>query len=139
MTVRLTLLPTLNAILNGTAAVALVTGYTAIRRRVVWLHRLAMLTAVGVSVLFLASYLTYHLQVGSRPYGGTGVLRIVYFAILLSHTVLAAVIVPLVLLTLRRALAAQFARHVRVARWTFPLWLYVSVTGVVVYVMLYHG
>jgi putative membrane protein len=98
-----------------------------------------MLTAFAVSVLFLVSYVTYHAQVGSRPYTGTGWLRTTYFAILLSHTTLAAVTVPLVLITLRRALATQFGRHARIARWTFPIWLYVSVTGVVVYLMLYHG
>lgn len=132
------LLPTINAVLNATAAVALTLGYVAIRRRRVGVHRACMLTAVGVSALFLVSYLAYHYQAGSRPFGGTGWLRGLYLAILLSHTVLAAAIVPLVLITLTRALRGRFARHVAVARWTLPLWLYVSVTGVVVYWMLYH-
>lgn len=136
---RLTWLPALNAMLNASAAGAMLLGYTAIRRRWVGVHRACMLSAVGLSVLFLGSYLVYHAQVGSRPYGGTGWLRQVYFAILLSHTVLAAAIVPLVALTLARALRGRFDRHARVARWTLPLWLYVSVTGVVVYLMLYHG
>ena len=133
------LLPTVNAVLNATAAIVLVVGYLAIRRRRIGLHRACMLTGVGLSVLFLVSYLTYHAQVGSRPYTGVGWSRTVYFAILLTHTVLAAAIVPLVLVTLRRALRAEFIRHARIARVTFPLWLYVSVTGVVVYWMLYHG
>ena len=98
-----------------------------------------MLTAVTLSVLFLVSYLVYHAQVGSRPYGGSGWSRTVYFAILLSHTVLAVAIVPLVSTTLYRALRVQFVRHARLARVTFPIWLYVSVTGVVVYWMLYRG
>jgi uncharacterized membrane protein YozB (DUF420 family) len=134
-----TVLPTVNAVLNASAAVAMILGFVAIRRRRVTLHRACMLTAVGLSVLFLCSYLVYHAQVGSRPYGGSGWLRTVYFAILLTHTVLAAAIVPMVGTTLYRALRSQFARHARLARVTFPVWLYVSVTGVVVYWMLYHG
>jgi uncharacterized membrane protein YozB (DUF420 family) len=117
----------------------MVAGVVAIRRGRVAFHRACMLTAVALSVLFLGSYLVYHAQVGSRPYGGGGWLRTLYFAILLTHTVLAVAIVPLVGTTLYRALRAQFARHARLARVTFPLWLYVSVTGVVVYWMLYHG
>ncbi len=134
-----TVLPTVNAVLNASAAVAMILGFVAIRRRRVTLHRACMLTAVGLSVLFLCSYLVYHAQVGSRPYGGSGWLRTVYFAILLTHTVLAAAIVPMVGTTLYRALRSQFARHARLARVTFPVWLYVSVTGVVVYWMLYRG
>jgi uncharacterized membrane protein YozB (DUF420 family) len=137
--VNLTVLPTLNAVLNASAAVAMLAGLVAIRRRRIAVHRACMLTAVGLSVLFLVSYLIYHAQVGSRPYGGTGWGRTVYLAILLSHTVLAVAIVPLVSTTLYRALRTQFVRHARLARVTFPLWLYVSVTGVVVYWMLYHG
>ena len=137
--VTLTVLPTVNAVLNASAAVAMVAGFVAIRRGRVAVHRACMLTAVGLSVLFLGSYLTYHAQVGSRPYGGAGWIRTVYFTILLTHTVLAIVIVPLVGTTLYRALRAQFGRHARLARVTLPLWLYVSVTGVVVYWMLYHG
>jgi uncharacterized membrane protein YozB (DUF420 family) len=137
--VTLTLLPTVNAILNASAALVMVAGFAAIRRGRVAVHRACMLTAVGLSSAFLISYVVYHAQVGSRPYGGTGWSRTLYFSILLSHTVLAVAIVPLVVTTLYRALRARFARHVRIARWTLPLWLYVSVTGVVVYWMLYHG
>ena len=131
-------LPTLNACLNATAAVAIVTGVLAIRRRRVAVHRAAMLTAFAVSTAFLVSYLVYHYQAGSKRFEGPGWLRVVYLAILLTHTVLAVAIVPLVVTTLYRALTRQFARHVPLARWTFPLWLYVSITGVVVYWMLYH-
>jgi uncharacterized membrane protein YozB (DUF420 family) len=137
--VTLAILPTVNAMLNGLAALAMLAGFVAIRRGRVAAHRACMLAAVGFSVLFLCSYLAYHAQVGSRPYGGGGWLRALYLSILLTHTVLAAAIVPLVGATLYRALRAQFARHARLARFTFPLWLYVSVTGVVVYWMLYHG
>jgi uncharacterized membrane protein YozB (DUF420 family) len=137
--VSVTVLPTVNAVLNASAAIAMVAGFVAIRRGRVSVHRACMLTAVGLSVLFLGSYLAYHAQVGSRPYGGVGWLRTLYFAILLTHTVLAAAIVPLVGTTLYRALRSQFGRHARLARVTFPVWLYVSVTGVVVYWMLYHG
>jgi uncharacterized membrane protein YozB (DUF420 family) len=137
--VTLAALPTLNAVLNASAAVALLAGFVAIRQRRVAVHRACMLTAVALSVLFLASYLTYHAQVGSRPYLGGGWLRAVYFAILLTHTVLAVLIVPMVGTTLYRALRAQFTRHAGLARITYPIWLYVSVTGVVVYWMLYHG
>jgi putative membrane protein len=119
--------------------VAIVLGFVAIRKRRVAVHRACMLTAVGLSILFLCSYLVYHAQVGSRPYGGGGWLRTLYFAILLTHTVLAVLIVPMVGTTLYRALRNQFARHARLARVTLPVWLYVSVTGVVVYWMLYHG
>jgi putative membrane protein len=137
--VTLAALPTLNAVLNASAAVVMIAGFVAIRRGRVAVHRTCMLTAVGLSVLFLGSYLVYHAQAGSRPYGGTGGLRTLYFAILVTHTVLAVVIVPLVGTTLYRALRTQFTRHARLARVTLPLWLYVSVTGVVVYWMLYHG
>ena len=132
-------LPTVNAVLNASAAVAMLAGFVAIRQGRVAVHRACMLTAVGLSMLFLCSYLVYHAQVGSRPYTGGGWLRTLYFAILLSHTVLAALIVPLVATTLYRALRSQFVRHARLARVTFPIWLYVSVTGVVVYWMLYRS
>ena len=135
----LTVLPTVNAVLNASAALAMLAGFVAIRRRRVAVHRACMLTAVGFSMLFLCSYVIYHVQAGSRPYGGGGWLRTLYLSILISHTVLAVAIVPLVSTTLYRALRAQFARHARLARFTFPVWLYVSVTGVVVYWMLYHG
>ena len=133
------ILPTVNAVLNASAAVAMLAGFVAIRQGRVAVHRACMLSAVGLSILFLCSYLVYHAQVGSRPYTGGGWLRTLYFVILLSHTVLAVLIVPMVATTLYRALRSQFVRHARLARVTFPLWLYVSVTGVVVYWMLYHG
>jgi uncharacterized membrane protein YozB (DUF420 family) len=137
--VSVTILPTVNAVLNASAALAMVLGFVAIRNRRIRIHRACMLTAVGLSALFLCSYVVYHAQVGSRPYAGEGPLRAVYFAILLTHTVLAIAILPLVSTTLYRALRSQFVRHARLARLTFPIWLYVSVTGVVVYWMLYHG
>ncbi len=130
-------LPKLNALLNASAAVLLLAGYAAIRsRRQAW-HRAAMIAALACSALFLASYLTYHFQVGSRRYPGEGGWRTLYFAILVSHTVLAAALIPLVPLTVVRALRGRFPRHRALARWTLPVWLYVSVTGVVIYGMLY--
>ncbi len=134
----LSLLPTVNAVLNATSALLLVTGYLCIRRRNVVAHKACMVSALLVSTAFLVSYLTYHYQVGSVRFGGRGWVRAVYFSILVSHTILAVLILPLALVTLSRALAARFDKHVRIARWTLPLWLYVSVTGVVVYWMLYH-
>jgi uncharacterized membrane protein YozB (DUF420 family) len=131
-------LPALNATLNGISAVLLTTGYVLIRRGHAVLHKRCMLAALASSALFLTSYVTYHLHTGSRPFAGQGAIRVIYFAILLTHVVLAAVIVPLALITARRGLRSQFDRHARIARWTLPLWLYVSVTGVVIYVMLYQ-
>jgi putative membrane protein len=131
-------LPFVNALLNAGSAVCLVTGYLFIRRRRIAAHRAAMLSAFTFSTLFLISYVTYHLQAGSRPYGGAGVMRVIYFVLLISHVVLAVAIVPLALATLRRAWRGEFVRHARLARRTLPLWLYVSVTGVVIYVMLYE-
>ncbi len=131
-------LPTLNAVLNATSALLLLLGYRFIRRRDIAAHRACMAGAFGVSVAFLVSYLTYHYQVGTVRYPGTGWLRSVYLTILASHTVLAACVPPLAIVTLSRALSARFDRHRRIARWTLPIWLYVSVTGVVVYWMLYH-
>ncbi len=131
-------LPHLNAALNATCAVLLVSGYFMIRRRKVLAHKICMGSAFAVAVVFLASYLTYHYHVGSVSFGGTGWMRLVYFSLLTSHTILAVGIVPLALVTLSRALRGRFDRHVRIARWTLPLWLYVSVTGVIVYVTLYH-
>ena len=134
----LTLLPTLNAILNALSAILLVSGYLFIRRRKIAAHKRCMIAAVVTSSLFLVSYLTYHYQIGSKHFEGQGPVRTVYFSILLSHTALAITIVPLVLMTLRRALKGNFERHAHLARRTLPLWLYVSVTGVVVYWMLYR-
>ena len=131
-------LPTVNALLNGTSAVLLTIGFYFIRRRQWKTHRNFMLAAFMTSVLFLISYLIYHFNVGSVPFQGQGVVRVVYFLILISHVFLAALIVPLALLTLWRAFQGHIGKHRRIARWTLPLWLYVSVTGVVVYLMLYH-
>jgi len=131
-------LPALNATLNGVATVFLLAGYCFVRRRQIAAHRASMLAAVAASALFLTSYLVYHANAGSRPFTGTGPVRAVYFLILFSHIVLAAAIVPMVLLTLSRALKERFDRHAAVARRTLPLWLYVSVTGVVIYLMLYR-
>lgn len=131
-------LPTVNAALNALSAVLLLLGYRFIRRRQVSAHRACMVAAFGVSTLFLVSYLTYHYQVGSVRFTLTGWVRGVYLTILASHTVLAALVPPLAVITLSRAVAARFDGHRRVARWTLPVWLYVSVTGVVVYWMLYH-
>jgi uncharacterized membrane protein YozB (DUF420 family) len=131
-------LPTINASLNATAAVLLIWGYTLIRRKRVETHRKVMQTAFGVSCLFLVCYLVYHFQVGSVRFPKTGAIRTVYLSILATHTVLAAIVPVLAIITLRRGLAARFDKHRRIARWTLPVWLYVSVTGVVVYLMLYH-
>ena len=131
-------LPTVNALLNGTAAVLLAIGWTCIRRGRIDAHRRCMLAAFTASCLFLVSYVVYHAQAGSRPFTGQGLARSVYFAILVTHVLLAAAILPLALVTLRRALGGDYARHRRIARWTFPVWMYVSVTGVVIYLMLYH-
>jgi uncharacterized membrane protein YozB (DUF420 family) len=136
--VTLSDLPTLNAILNGIAAVLLATGWLQIKRGHVARHRACMLSAFGTSVLFLVSYVIYHVNVGSRPFSGVGPIRLVYFAILISHVLLAAAILPLSIVTLRHGLRARYDRHVPIARWTLPIWLYVSVTGVVVYLMLYR-
>jgi uncharacterized membrane protein YozB (DUF420 family) len=130
-------LPTINASLNAIAAVLLVIGWVLIRRGRVRAHRAVMLSALACSVLFLASYLVYHYQVGSVRFQGTGAVRTLYFSVLLTHTVLAALVPFLAAITLFRALRRHFPRHRAIARWTLPIWLYVSVTGVVVYVMLY--
>ena len=131
-------LPTLNASLNATSAVLLAAGYYFIRTRQRERHRRCMLAALAVSAMFLTSYVIYHAQVGSVPFGGAGPVRAVYFAVLISHVILAIAIVPLVAMTVSRALASRFDRHRTIARWTLPLWFYVSVTGVVVYLMLYR-
>ena len=131
-------LPSVNATLNALAAVLLVWGYTLIRRRRIETHRKVMTAAFATSCLFLVCYLVYHAQVGSVRFQRPGAIRTVYLSILASHTVLAATVPVLAIITLRRGLAARFDPHRRIARWTLPIWLYVSVTGVVVYVMLYH-
>jgi uncharacterized membrane protein YozB (DUF420 family) len=131
-------LPALNAFLNGTSAILLLVGHRLILHKRMVAHRRVMISAFGVSTLFLISYLVYHVHVGSVRFLGTGWVRPVYFTILISHTLLAAAVVPLVLITLARGLRGNFARHRAIARWTYPIWLYVSVTGVVVYLMLYQ-
>ena len=131
-------LPTLNATLNATSAVLLSIGWYLIRRGRVAAHKKVMIAAFCTSSIFLVSYLVYHAQVGSVHFTKQGPIRIVYFTILLTHTVLAAAIVPMVLMSLSRGLKRQDARHYAIARWTMPLWLYVSVTGVIVYLMLYR-
>ena len=130
--------PAINATLNGTSAVLLVTAHCMIKRGQIAAHRALMLTAVATSTLFLISYLYYHAHVGSVHFQGRGWARPVYFSILISHTILAATIVPLVIITLSRALREHFDQHRAIAHWTYPLWLYVSITGVVIYFMLYH-
>jgi putative membrane protein len=131
-------LPAVDASLNATATVLLTAGFILIKRKQVAAHRAVMLAAFGVSVVFLACYLTYHLQTAPTRFGGHGFIRPIYFAMLISHILLAMVIVPLILVTLTLALRGRFDRHRAWARWTFPLWYYVSVTGVLVYFCLYH-
>lgn len=131
-------LPTLNALLNTTCAILLVRGYLLIRQRRIEAHKRTMLAALCVSAAFLASYLIYHYNVGSVRFQKTGAVRTVYLTILLTHTVLAAAVAPMALITVWRAWKGRFDKHRRLARITLPLWLYVSVTGVVVYLMLYH-
>ena len=135
--IPLSQLPALNAALNSLSAVFLLTGFFFIKSRHRDAHRNCMLAAFTSSSLFLISYLIYHYQVGSVPFKGQGGIRTVYFTILISHTILAVTVVPLALITLVRALKGKFIAHRRIARWTFPIWLYVSVTGVIVYWMLY--
>jgi uncharacterized membrane protein YozB (DUF420 family) len=130
--------PALNATLNGASAVLITTGHLFIKRQNVRVHRACMVAAVITSGLFLVSYLYYHAHVGSVHFPGQGWVRQLYFAILISHTILAATVPPLVIVTLVLALRERFDRHRRVARWTYPIWLYVSVTGVIVYLMLYQ-
>lgn len=131
-------LPTVNAILNGTAAVLLVIGWNFIRQKKIEQHRRTMLAAFTVSVAFLISYLVYHFHVGSVRFPHEGAIRTVYLTILATHTVLAAAVPFLAVITLNRGLKMRVAKHRAIARWTLPIWLYVSVTGVVVYLMLYH-
>ncbi len=131
-------LPALNASLNAVSGLLLVVGYFLIRRGQVQRHRLCMLAAVATSSLFLISYLTYHAQVGSVRFTRQGLVRPVYFSLLISHVTLAALVLPMALVTLSRGLKARFGAHRRIARWTLPVWLYVSVTGVLVYVLLYQ-
>ena len=131
-------LPAVNATLNAISFVFLVTGYVFIRRGQWRRHRACMVAALVTSALFLTSYVIYHLEVGSVPFKKTGWIRTVYFVVLVPHIILAAAIVPMVLITVSRALSRRFDKHRAIARWTLPLWLYVSVTGVIVYLMLYQ-
>lgn len=131
-------LPAINASLNALSAVLLVTGYVLIRNRQREAHKYAMLAAFGVSIVFLISYLIYHFEVGSVRFPRTGTIRTVYLSILLTHTILAAAVPVLSILTLTRAFQRRFPAHRKIARYTFPIWLYVSLTGVVVYWMLYR-
>jgi putative membrane protein len=135
--VSVTDLPTLNAALNTLCTVLLVVAYRPIRAGRIDQHRRTMLAAFTTSVLFLISYVTYHAQIGSKPFPGTGFVRTAYFVILIPHVILAAAVVPMALVTLRRGLRRDDVRHRAIARWTFPIWLFVSVTGVIVYLMLY--
>lgn len=134
----LRMLPTLNAILNATSGILIIIGYVMIRRGKVNAHRACMIGAVTASIIFLISYLIYHFNVGATKFAGTGWSRPFYFTVLISHTILAVVLAPVVVVTLRRALKGDFKRHLKIARWTFPMWVYVSITGVIVYFMLYH-
>jgi uncharacterized membrane protein YozB (DUF420 family) len=131
-------LPAVNATLNATCGILLAIGYVMIKQRRITAHRNCMLAAFVTSMLFLTSYVVYHLHIGSHPFGGQGAVRLVYFTILISHILLAIVILPMAIVTLTRGLRGQYPRHVKIATWTFPLWMYVSVTGVIVYLMLYQ-
>ena len=131
-------LPALNASLNAISTVLLVTGYVFIRSGDRRKHKACMIAALTTSAMFLTSYVIYHAQVGSVPFKGTGWIRTLYFAVLIPHVILAAAIVPPILITASRGLSAKYDKHKRIARWTLPLWLYVSITGVIVYVMLYR-
>ena len=138
MTDYFSVLPHLNACLNASSFLLLTSGYFFIRRKRVTAHRNCQVAALSASVLFLISYLTYHAHHGVTRFAGQGIARPIYFTILTTHTFLAAVIVPFVIITVRRAKRGEFQRHKRIARVTLPMWLYVSITGVVVYLMLYH-
>ncbi len=129
-------LPKLNAVINSVTAVVLICAFLAVKYRSFILHKQLMLSAVCLSILFLVGYVIYHATTPSTPYGGEGSIRIVYFTFLLTHIVLAIAMVPLVLITLSRALTSKFDKHKKIARWTLPIWLYVSITGVIVYLMI---
>ncbi|MEE9162165.1 MAG: DUF420 domain-containing protein [Candidatus Neomarinimicrobiota bacterium] len=136
--IPLSALPAVNASLNATCALLLLTAYVFIRQRRITAHRNTMLAAATVAALFLTSYLIYHSQVGATPFPGSGPVRWLYFSVLISHTLLAVANVPLVATTLYRGLSKRYRRHRRIARWTLPIWLYISLTGVVIYLMLYR-
>ena len=138
MTDYFSVLPHCNAFLNASTFVLLTSGYVLIRQKKVRAHRNCQVTALAASVLFLISYLTYHSHHGVTKFAGQGMARSLYFVILTTHTILAVVIVPFVIVTFLRARRGDFERHRRIARWTLPMWMYVSITGVLVYLMLYH-
>ena len=131
-------LPAVNATLNTISTILLITGWVFIRRGDREKHKACMIAALITSGLFLTSYVIYHAQVGSVPFRGTGWIRTVYFSVLIPHVILAAAVVPPILITVSRGLSAKYDKHRRIARWTLPIWLYVSVTGVIVYLMLYQ-
>lgn len=135
--IPLPFLPALNATLNATSAILISAGYLCIRSKKVLVHKLCMLSAAATSAVFLTTYLYYHYHAGSTHFAGQGWIRPIYFTILISHTILAIAILPLVLITLARALRGNFERHAKIARWTLPIWFYVSVTGVIIFRMLY--
>lgn len=136
--ISLSVLPAVNATLNAISAIFLLTGFYFIRRKNIAVHRRFMLAACASSVLFLASYLTYHFFAGATKFAGTGWSRPLYFSILISHTILAIVVVPMAIASVVNGLKMRVSQHRRVARWTFPIWIYVSITGVIVYFFLYH-
>jgi uncharacterized membrane protein YozB (DUF420 family) len=139
VTIQPSFYPALNATLNGTCAVLLITGHRFITQKRISAHRNTMIAAFATSAAFLTSYLYYHFAIKlTTPFQGQGWIRPVYFSILLTHTILAAVVVPMILVTLSRGLRARYDKHRKIARWTYPVWLYVSITGVVIYFMLYH-
>ena len=138
MTDFYSVLPHLNATLNASSFILLSSGYYFIRQKRVIAHRNCQMAALTASVLFLVCYVVYHLHHGATRFAGQGIARPIYFTVLTTHTILAVVIVPLVIITVRRALRGDFLRHKAIARWTLPMWLYVSITGVMVYLMLYH-
>tara|TARA_B100000949_G_C14095305_1_gene371726 strand:+ start:270 stop:686 length:417 start_codon:yes stop_codon:yes gene_type:complete len=131
-------LPTLNAILNGISGILLLTGYWFIRQKKIALHKTCMLGALLISTLFLICYVTYHYQIGSKPFSGEGGIRYLYFSILIPHVILAAVTLPMAIITVKKAWKKQFEEHRRLGKWTLPIWLYVSVTGILIYLMLYQ-
>jgi putative membrane protein len=136
--ISLSALPTVNAVLNSLSAIFLTIGYICIRRKKISFHRFFMISAFVTSVLFLISYITYHLQAKITKFPVEGLPKTIYLSILLTHTVLAAAVPILAIITLTRALRGRYESHRKIARWTYPIWLYVSVTGVIIYVMLYH-
>ena len=134
--IDVSVLPKLHALLNSLTAIALITGYRFIKKKNIRYHRFSMVTAFVLSSFFLISYVTYHYQAAPTSYGGEGILKSIYYFVLITHIVLAAVIVPFVLLSIYFAISNQVERHRKISHWTFPLWLYVAVTGVIVYFMI---